>query len=183
MRRVKRRRIRRFLEVLPMIDQAQKELKRPLILTVGPWGAERHVRNTVAERQAGAQRRARAFSGLQCARRSVFERENLSPVRQSEPEFGNGRRAPKPAATRCDRNEIALTIRHIEMHRIAGRDRDAARAFIHRHRVATVENLVTAAVFEAVYNRPSIAQDRARPNPCRRFAADQAPAFGVIGGR
>ena len=63
MRRVKRRRIRRFLEVLPMIDQAQKELKRPLILTVGPWGAERHVRNTVAERQAGAQRRARAFSG------------------------------------------------------------------------------------------------------------------------
>ena len=102
MRRVKRRRIHRFLEVLPMIDQAQKELKRPLILTVGPWGAERHVGNTVAERQAGAQRRARAFSGLQCARRSVFERENLSPVRQSEPEFGNGRRAPKPAATRCD---------------------------------------------------------------------------------
>jgi len=58
---VERRRVDRRLQVEPVVDMAQKEHERPLILRVPARCAEREHGLAVAQRQERGESRARAF--------------------------------------------------------------------------------------------------------------------------
>ena len=114
-----RRRLDRVLQAQAVVDVAQEEEQRPLVLAVAPGRAERQVRRAVAQHQRGCQRGPRPLASGQRVGQPLGQPEHLAPGRGPEPEARHHRRALQPAAAWGGRHHVAEPVNHVQMAGVA----------------------------------------------------------------
>src|SRR3546814_19032491 len=95
---VEQRQVDGFLQVQPVMHEAEEEGKLPLVLLVAARGAESEGRAPLEEREAGRQRGARALAGLQGSGQALGQPEHLSARIELEAERRDGRRGVQTAS-------------------------------------------------------------------------------------
>ena len=115
---VEHRRVDRLLQAEPEVHEREEKDERPLVLPVAARSPERK-RLTVAPGDRRRERRARALARLERARQPFLEPEHLAPGAEAEAETGNHGRAVQPAAARGRGDDVAVTVDHIDVARVA----------------------------------------------------------------
>ena len=116
---VEARRVDRRLQVVAEDDVTQEDVQRPLVLLIAAGRSEREVREAVAERERGRERRPRPLAGRERGRQAVLEPEHLRARAERPAELGiTGELCSHPARRR--RDEIAEAVGDVEMHRVPG---------------------------------------------------------------
>src|SRR6185437_17168389 len=80
------RRVDRGLEIEVLVDMAEEDVERPLVLLVASGGAEGQARRSVAAGDGGRQRRPRPLAGLERVRQALLEPEHLRARAETEAE-------------------------------------------------------------------------------------------------
>src|SRR6266516_5699688 len=115
------RRVDRGLEVEAVVDVAEEDVQRPLVLLVAPGRAESQRRLAVAGGNRRRERGARSLAGLERVRQALLEPEHLRSRAEGKAERRDHGSAPEPAATRRRRDHVPEAVDDVEVDRVATR--------------------------------------------------------------
>ena len=108
-----------------VVDHAQEEDQRPLVLLLAAWRAEGHPGGAVVQGEAGGQRGARPLARHQAVGQAGLEPEHLAARAHREAQAGNDRGGLQPSARRRGADHVAPAVDHVQ---VAGVGADHAQA-------------------------------------------------------
>ena len=190
MERLEARLVDRLLEIETVVEVAQEEVERPLVLAVPARRAERHVGLTRAEDEARAQGRARPLPRCQARREAFLEPEHLRARAQAEAELRDHRRALQPASARHGRDHVAPAVDHVDVHGVVGDDAPSGKVRLARPRRGEPARLARARrggrargdrdAADGTWQARLARAGRTRAQLEGGFSAHQAAARGVV---